>query len=258
VTEPRDWRAIFDEVFQGATSPLHHRVWRAALGDEYPEELDPYSYISRTELDRIRRELRVAAGDTMADLGCGRGGPGLWLAAATGADLVGVDISPAAVEAATAHASALGLADRARYQVGTFAQTGLGTASVDAVVSVDALLFAPDKEAACVELARVLRPGGRLAATTWDYHSQPVGRPPQVDDHRPLLHRAGFAVEAYEETVDWRDRQQAITDGLLASVDELAAESGEDPATVRASIEEMGRTQDTMIRRVLIVATNGQ
>lgn len=258
MSDPRDWRATFDEIFRAASSPVHHRVWREAYGDEYPAELDPYSYVTRTELDRIRHELRVAGGDTMADLGCGRGGPGLWLAAETGADLVGVDISPAAVEAATAHATALGLAGRARYQVGTFAQTGLGTASVDAVVSIDALLFAPDKEAACAELARVLRPGGRLTVTTWDYHSQPVGRPPQVDDHRPLLRRAGFDVEAYEEAEGWYDRQLAVTHGLLASVDEIAAEAGEDPATVRANIEEMGRTQDAMIRRVLIVATRRQ
>lgn len=258
MSDTRDWRATFDEVFRAATSPAHHRIWREAYGDEYPAELDTYSHVTRTDLDRIRRELRVAGGDTLADLGCGRGGPGLWLAAETGADLVGVDISPAAVEAATAHATALGLAGRARYQEGTFAQTGLGTASVDAVVSIDALLFAPDKEAACVELARVLRPGGRLAVTTWDYHSQPVDRPPQVDDHRPPLHRAGFDVEAYEETAGWYDRQRAVTEGLLASVDELAAEAGEDPATLRADIEEGGRRQDTMIRRVLIVATRRQ
>ena len=81
MSDSRDWRATFDEVFRAATSPVHHRIWRAAYGDEYAEELDSYSHVTRTDLDRIHSELRVAAGDTMADLGCGRGGPGLWLAA---------------------------------------------------------------------------------------------------------------------------------------------------------------------------------
>lgn len=46
----------------------------------------------------IAAEVRVAESDTIADLGCGRGGPGLWVAMATGADLVGIDISSTALE----------------------------------------------------------------------------------------------------------------------------------------------------------------
>jgi SAM-dependent methyltransferase len=125
---------------------------------------------------------------------------------------------------------------------------------VDAVLSIDALLFAPDKSAATAEVARVLRPGGRLVATTWDYHTQPVGRPPQVSDHRPLLSDVGLDVEVYDETVDWDRRQRAIDERLLDSVDELANESGEDPAMLRQALEEMAATQETMSRRVLIVA----
>jgi hypothetical protein len=121
-------------------------------------------------------------------------------------------------------------------------------------MSIDALLFAPDKFAASAEMARVLRPGGRLVLTTWDYHAQPVGRPPQVADHRPLLTAVGLDVDVYEETVDWDRRQRSIAERLLASVDELADESGEDPSTLRQGIEEMAATQATMLRRVLVVA----
>lgn len=180
---------MFDRAFSRVAERSQRRVWRAVFGDEYPEEVDPYSYVSRSELRLLTGQLRVGPGDLLIDLGCGRGGPGLWLAAQTGARLVGIDISAVALRAALARASALGLGDRTRYQLGSFAATGLAAASVDAIVSIDALLFAPDKRAALVELARVLRPGGRLAATTWDYHRQPAGRPPQVDDHRPLRTR---------------------------------------------------------------------
>jgi hypothetical protein len=43
-------------------------------------------------------------------------------------------------------------------------------------------------------------------------------------DHRPTLIAAGFEVELYEEPVDWRRQQQAATEGLLASEQDLAAD----------------------------------
>jgi hypothetical protein len=121
-------------------------------------------------------------------------------------------------------------------------------------MSIDALLFAPSKHDAVLEVARVVRSGGHIAMTTWDYHSQPVGRPPQVDDHRPLLAEAGFVVVAYDDTPLWRERQARLDALLLDAVDELAAESGDSPDDVRTSIEEMHATVATMIRRVLFVA----
>src|SRR5205823_1013639 len=121
---------------------------------------------------------------------------------ATGASLIGIDVAETAVDAARRRAQDLMLADRAEFRLGSFDRTGLADGAADAVMSIDALLFAPDKAVAIAELHRVLRPGGRLVFTTWDYHSQPEGRPPQVDDHRPLLASTGFALLAYDETDD--------------------------------------------------------
>jgi SAM-dependent methyltransferase len=121
-------------------------------------------------------------------------------------------------------------------------------------MSVDALLFATDKRAATAELARILTPGGRLVLTSWDYHRQPAGRPPQVADHRPLLEQAGFDVLGYEETEAWRERQERTGRALLAAAAELAAESGGEVAQRRAGIAEMNATLDCIIRRVLVIA----
>jgi ubiquinone/menaquinone biosynthesis C-methylase UbiE len=123
-----------------------------------------------------------------------------------------------------------------------------------AIMSIDALLFSPDKEAAAREMARVLQPKGRLVLTTWDYHRQPVGRPPQVADHRPLLADAGLRVLAYDETPAWEQRQRAIDRLLMQRVDDIAAEADEPVEVVRADLAEMAATVDCMIRRVLIVA----
>src|SRR5262245_53791763 len=104
------WSDRFNQALAAPTKgPVRERVWRAAYGDEYPAEADPFSFTTLTELARIARELRVGPGQTFADVGCGRGGPGLWVARETGADLVGIDIAVAALGHAAARAAELGL-----------------------------------------------------------------------------------------------------------------------------------------------------
>jgi ubiquinone/menaquinone biosynthesis C-methylase UbiE len=254
VDADRDWKAAFEQTYAGSPSAVAERVWRQVLGDEYPEGVDPYSYISVSELERIAAEIDAGQDETVADLGCGRGGPGLWVAAATGARLIGIDISTNALDVARIRAEAMGLREQAEFREGSFENTGLPTGSVDGLISVDALLFAVDKAAAIRELRRVVRDGGRLVFTSWDYHRQPAGRPPQVDHHGPLLTAAGFDVLAYEETADWRRRITETTAGLIENVEELAAESGDDVAETRAQLEEMEAAADAMTRRILVVA----
>lgn len=249
-----DWTAVFTEEFSQPESQVQAEVWAAVLGDEYPAEVAPYSYTSRSELRRIADEVRTGPGDLLVDVGSGRGGPGLWVAATTGADYCAVDISPTGLDQVRERAARLGLDRRSRTAVGRFEELPLADGEAAAVMSIDALLFTPDKQAAAHELARVLRPGGRLVLTTWDYTSQPVGRPPQVADHRPLLADAGLRLLAYETTPDWEHRQRETNRLLLERAGDLAAEAGEDPEETRAGVAEMAATIEHTLRRVLVVA----
>ena len=148
----------------------------------------------------------------------------------------------------------MSLGDRATYRRGTFEDLPLDDGEVDAVMSIDAFLFSPDKAAAARELARVLRPGGVLVMTTWDYHEQPAHRPPQVDDHRPLLEDAGFVVREYADTDDWHRRLDDTSRMTVERIEELAAELGEPVEELRVGIEQMRATLACMTRRVLVVA----
>jgi ubiquinone/menaquinone biosynthesis C-methylase UbiE len=248
------WTARFEQTFTGPASAVRARIWRQVYGPEYPGWADPFSYLSLTELRRFARELGVGSGQTLVDAGCGRGGPGLWVAAVTGAQLVGIDVDDAALAAARQRADQVGMASRATFHHASFDNTGLPSNYAHAVMSIDALLFAPSKRAATAELARILIPGGRLVATSWDYHTQPAGRPAQVADHRPLLDQAGFDVTGYEETHAWRNRQEQTGRALLAAASELAAETGEHLAERRARIAEMNTALACVTRRVFMTA----
>ncbi|EMD23577.1 class I SAM-dependent methyltransferase [Amycolatopsis azurea] len=249
-----DWKAAFTATFRAPASAVSARIWAEVYGDEYPAELDTYSFVTRSDLHHIAREARLAPGGRLADIGCGRGGPGLWVAAHTRATLTGVDIAETALASARRRAESMDV-EPAGFRVGSFEDTGLDDASFEAVMSIDALLFAPDKPRACAEFARILAPGGRLLVTTWDFEGQPVNRPPQVADHRPLLEEAGFDVLSYEVTPDWRERQRRTMELSLERVADLAAESGDDPDRLCTSFEQTLRNQDLMTRRVLIVAS---
>lgn len=249
-----DGQARFEQTFTGPASAVRARIWQQVYGPEYPAWADPFSYISVTELRHFTHKLLTAPGQCLVDVGCGHGGPGLWVTAVTGARLIGIDPDEAALAAARRRAGQAGMAGQASFRQGTFSDTGLASGSAQAVMSIDALLFAPSKPAAAAELARILTPGGRLVLTSWDCHSQPARRPAQVTDHRPLLDQAGFDVLSYQETHAWRDRQQRTGQALLAAAAELAAESGSTAAQQRARITEMNANVATITRRILMTA----
>ena len=168
----------------------------------------------------------------LVDAACGAGGPGLWVEQQSGASLIGIDPAAAGVAAARQRARAVGLQDRARFEQGTFEHTGLPDATGDAVMTVEALQYAPDKRAALAELLRVLRPGGPLAVICFEVdpvkaNGVPVLGVDPIPDYRPLLEQLGFVVELYEETPGWQERVYGAFAAIVDARDELRAEMGE-------------------------------
>jgi ubiquinone/menaquinone biosynthesis C-methylase UbiE len=200
--------AGFNAGFEAAErSPGLRQVWREAEPD-LPVEIEPFSFVSVGLLEHLAAALALAPGRLLVDLACGRGGPGMWLARASGAGLVGVDFSAVAVGQATRRAGTFGLADRARFVVGDLAATGLADAVADAVVCVDAMHFATDLAAAAAEALRILRPGGRLVLTNWQPRSPGDARlPARLRDRawRPTLESAGFHDVTVEARPEWHE-----------------------------------------------------
>jgi SAM-dependent methyltransferase len=250
MTMDEDTRNPFDAVYRQPIGEQARALWRAAFGDEYPEELETLSFVTRSELALMIAELGVHAGDVVADLGCGRGGPGIALAAATGATLVGVDSSRCALARAREGAVRAGIEGRARFIAGDLGALPLGDASMSAVICIDAIQLAPDRAQTLADIARIVRPGGRLYFSTWDVLVPELEPYEPIADHRPLLAAAGFAVVRYDEPAGWRDRQASLYAHALARADELS------DLVARAIVDEAhalgGRLGD--LRRVLCIA----
>jgi SAM-dependent methyltransferase len=178
----------------------------------------------------------------------------------TGCRLVGVDLSAAGIAAATARAAALGLGERASFRVGSFAATGLADASVDGVLTVDALQYAPDKAAAYAEMARILRPGRRAVIAVFEVDADRVQGVPvlgddPIVDHRPLLDAAGFTVDSYEESTGWWDRVRAAYGAVLDNETVLRVELGDEAFDSLALEMTLTVQLEPYPRRVLAVAT---
>jgi len=55
-----DWSETFDETFSVPASSVEEQVWSEVMGDEYPQGLGTYSWVSRTELRQIA-DLRCSS-----------------------------------------------------------------------------------------------------------------------------------------------------------------------------------------------------
>ncbi len=105
----------------------------------------------------------IVPGDHVVDVGCGAGIDSLIAARMTGPTgaVVGVDMTPAMLEKARAGAAASGLGN-VEFREGLAEALPLPDAWADLVISNGVLNLMPDKLAALGEMARVLKPGGRL------------------------------------------------------------------------------------------------
>jgi SAM-dependent methyltransferase len=109
---------------------------------------------------QVLDRLGVGPGTRLIDIGCGSGYAAA-IAAARGARVTGIDITPELVEIARERVPG------ANFVVGGMDDLPFEDESFDAAVGFNAFQFAEDAPRAVREAARVVKPGGLIAATTF-------------------------------------------------------------------------------------------
>ena len=166
--------------------------------------------------EESRKSLRASSGESVLDLGSGPGFLACEIAEEVGETgrVFAVDINSDMNSISARRAAAAGLSDRIEISEGDATALEFPDAAFDAAVSTQVLEYLADPDAALVELARVLRPGGRLVlidtdfdslvwaatdrdlaariAAAWDEHLPDPHLPRSL---LPRLRAAGFAIE---------------------------------------------------------------
>jgi SAM-dependent methyltransferase len=240
---------FFDNWYADMTgSPVKDEIQQRHLG--LPPRLLSTSLLGWDGIADVTAALDLAAGDTLVDLACGRGGYGLEIAARTGARLIGVDFSAEAVRQAREQAGREGVP--ADFRVGDLAATGLDAGCADAVLCVDAIQFAPVPAAAYTEIRRILAPGGRVVLTCWEARTRDDERLPERIlrvDLTSGLTGAGFGNVEVLDRPAWRAHERAMW--------EEAAEldPGDDPALLSFHNEGVrSLPRFDLVRRVMATA----
>lgn len=231
-----------------ASRDAQTRMW--TIGD-YPaiaRHLLPISEATVAALD-------VQAGERVLDVAVGNGNAAV-LAARRGATVTGIDLTPAQIDRARDRCAADGV--EVALRVGDAEALDVDDASFDVVMSVMGIIFAPGHAAACRELARAARPGGRIAATAWaggswslawrarvaDLAPPPPAGPQPDEWGDPEVARARFAAAGLDATVaehefHWRfpsvdvgyETLTTAAGPFVAFIEAMRAQGLEEPAS---------------------------
>ena len=138
-------------------------VYAQIRTETYGEDLGQTSWVTTRESNEIPRLLELAETSRIIEVGCGSGRYALRVAAQTGSRILGLDVNPYGIQTANALASTQGLESLVKFQECDASKPlAFDDGAFDAVFSNDVLCHLPGRPAVLSELARVLRPGGKL------------------------------------------------------------------------------------------------
>lgn len=159
----REHHAENMERMFAAVSDLYAEYWsdffHFALFEDGEEDWD--AAFERTHR-RYASALQAGPGAKVLELACGRGGFADFLAAETGAEVLGIDISRAQLRRARAHRR-----PNLRFLHHDIMRADLLGDDFDAAVLMDADIYLPDKREAVMRIARTLKSGARFLLIAW-------------------------------------------------------------------------------------------
>jgi len=184
-----------------------------------PEDLAPVEEFhigGRKATEYLVDKLALRPQDRVLDVGCGIGGATRYIAARIGCEVTGIDLTPEFIEAANALSRRVGLTDRVRFETASALAMPFDEAGFDAAVTVHVAMNIRDRVTLYSEIARVMKPGGRLGL--FDVMKKnaddlvfpvPWAQTPDTShlttaqETADLLSAAGFVVSEIEDRTDF-------------------------------------------------------
>jgi ubiquinone/menaquinone biosynthesis C-methylase UbiE len=134
--------------------------------ETYGEDFGQSSWVTGDEYRRFIQMLELRPGEHILDVGCGSGGPALWLARETGCRVTGVDINEAGIKAGELAARQSGLQESVSFRLTDVCEhLSFSDGTFDALVCLDVLCHLRDRGRIFKDWHRLLRAGGRLVVT---------------------------------------------------------------------------------------------
>lgn len=222
-------------------SPANRLLRDSIWGKE--NDIGQQSFITPIYLDKLIQRLNINKDSYILDVGCGVGGPAVYIADKTGCRIAGIDINEVGVEMARKLAKNSNLEGRAEFHLGDAMEMPYPDNTFDLAISLNVMNVFEDKVGLFKEVLRVLKPKGAWAflSGTFEMPDDPeISRKmargyliPQyydsLENYREKLLQAGFQIDEITEYVsDFRVQNKKWGDAYKKHFDEIAQEQGKE------------------------------
>ena len=191
-----DGMTFFYRMFYSAAG-MHYGIWREGTRT-LKEALFNHKRAMFTALQPL------SPGDHLLDAGCGVGATSFYISEHSGCTVTGITLSPvqAAVASRLARRSGQGAM---KFVTGDYCSSGFPDQSFSHILASESFCHAPDKPGVLKEMARLLKPGGKLVIADFFLHEPVTER----DSRGHALYRTftdGFMVPniaAHRDVCEW-------------------------------------------------------
>jgi cyclopropane fatty-acyl-phospholipid synthase-like methyltransferase len=207
---------------------LHYGYWpRGETGGSFGEAQQRFT-------DLLIHQLGSQQGQRVLDVGCGLGEPATRLARSTGCKVEGITISPSQAAQAEQWARLHDPSGQTKFHCADAMALPFPDGSFDAAWAVESMFHMPDHAKVLREVARVLRPGGRLLVADLVLSAEVTPREQSFLQHA-FVARAFLTAETYpklmsdagfdvEQVLDVSANVRATFDAVAAAIQEKEAE----------------------------------